>query len=214
MQTGCPEHLSLAIADINRDGRDDIVVTNSCDVTPTGGGCSSSSSPNQISILLGNGDGTFQSPVSYGAGAAPFQLAVGDLNADGWPDIVETDYQGTTVSALLNKGDGTFLAPVSYNVDQKVASNLTVTVTTSPQSTAMLGPSGRVTLNWLLAAIFLVVATLPQTKPRRLSFVGLVLFLVLCGCGDGSTAQLAKTAPTKTEIASSKHRSAGLCGPK
>jgi len=66
--------------------------------------------------LLGNGDGTFQSPVSYGAGAAPFQLAVGDLNADGWPDIVETDYQGTTVSVLLNKGDGTFLAPVSYVV--------------------------------------------------------------------------------------------------
>jgi hypothetical protein len=106
---------SLAIADINRDGHNDIVVTNSCDMTVNSSECSGFS-PNTISVLLGNGDGTFQSPVSYGAGTGPYQLAVGDLNADGWPDIVETDNSGTTVSVLLNKGDGTFLAPVSYVV--------------------------------------------------------------------------------------------------
>jgi hypothetical protein len=106
---------SVAIADINRDGHNDVVVTNSCVLTPNPSGCSGSS-PNTISVLLGNGDGTFNGPVSYSAGAGPFQLALGDLNADGWPDAVVTNNLGTTVTVLLNKRDGTFGTPTSYLV--------------------------------------------------------------------------------------------------
>jgi len=111
---------SVAIADVNRDGPNDVVVTNYCDVTAPGqsaAGCSTGTfSPNTISVLLGNGDGSFQNPVTYGAGVGPYQLALGDLNADGWPDAVVTDNLGTTVSVLLNNGDGTFHAPISYLV--------------------------------------------------------------------------------------------------
>ena len=106
---------SVAIDDINRDGHNDVVVTNSCVLTPNPAGCSGSS-PNTISVLLGNGDGTFKNPVSYSAGAGPFQLALGDLNADGWPDAVVTNNLGTTVTVLLNKGDGTFGTPTPYLV--------------------------------------------------------------------------------------------------
>jgi hypothetical protein len=104
---------SVAIDDINRDGHNDIVVTNSCVLTPNPSGCSGSS-PNTISVLLGNGDGTFSNPVSYSAGAGPFQLALGDLNADSWPDVVVTNNLGNSVTVLLNKGDGTFGTPTSY----------------------------------------------------------------------------------------------------
>ncbi len=107
---------SVAIGDINRDGHNDVVVTNSCVLTPNPAGCDGSSSPNTISVLLGKGDGTFDSPVSYSAGAGPFQLVLGDLNADGWPDAVVTNNLGTTVTVLLNKGDGTFGTPAPYVV--------------------------------------------------------------------------------------------------
>jgi len=110
----------VAIADVNRDGRNDVVVTNYCDVTAFGqsaAGCGTGSfSPNTISVLLGNGDGSFEAPVSSAAGNGPFQVAVADLNSDGWPDVVVSDNLGTTLSVLLNKGDGTFLAPVPYVV--------------------------------------------------------------------------------------------------
>ena len=111
---------AVAITDVNRDAHNDIVVTNYCDVTASGqsaAGCSTASfSPNTISVLLGNGDGSFQGPVSYAAGTGPFQVAVGDLNADGWPDVVVSDNLGTTLSVLLNNGNGTFRAPSSYVV--------------------------------------------------------------------------------------------------
>jgi hypothetical protein len=57
-------------------------------------------------ILLGNGDGTFQTPSRYsvGSGQAPYSLAVGDLNENGKPDIVAG--VEAAVSFLLNAEEG------------------------------------------------------------------------------------------------------------
>ena len=66
---------SIAVADVNGDGKPDLLVANS--------------DSSSVDVLLGNGDGTFQTAVSYSSGGYnPDSIAVGDVNGDGKPDIV------------------------------------------------------------------------------------------------------------------------------
>ena len=85
----------LVSADFNGDGKLDLAVPNSTD--------------NTLTILLGNGDGTF-SPVtsSPATGTTPFGLAVGDFNADGKLDLAVANFDENTATILLGNGDGTF----------------------------------------------------------------------------------------------------------
>jgi hypothetical protein len=85
---------TLAVADCNHDGRPDVAVADFA------GG--------EVTVLMGNGDGTFRSPVSYDAGPSPSSIAVGDMNHDGFTDIVVTDKGANSIGLLLNRGDGTF----------------------------------------------------------------------------------------------------------
>jgi hypothetical protein len=99
--------ISAAIADVNRDGKPDLVVTNTC--------ISASSCPGfgSVGVLLGNGNGTFQSALTYDPGAYTLQgLAVADVNGDGKPDLVVALSSGT-VRVLLGNGDGTFQPAVA-----------------------------------------------------------------------------------------------------
>ncbi len=96
---------AVATADFNDDGKIDIAVANS--------------DSNDVSILLGNGDGTFlDSGVSLGVGFSPVAIAVGDFNHDGKPDIITTnelgdpDHPNGSVAVLLNQGGGAFAAAV------------------------------------------------------------------------------------------------------
>ena len=98
-ETG-PVLQSAAVGDFNRDGMLDLAVTNGGDANGKGMG---------VSILLGNGDGTFQSAVNYPAGSSPGSVVVADLNGDGFLDLAVTNYGGT-VNVLLGNGDGTFQA--------------------------------------------------------------------------------------------------------
>ena len=69
-----------------------------------------------MSVLLGNGDGTFQPAASFAAGAVPVSVALGDVNGDGRPDLaVANGGSDSTVSVLLGNGDGTFQAAVSFS---------------------------------------------------------------------------------------------------
>jgi hypothetical protein len=98
---------SLTVADVNRDGKPDLVVASNCfDSNCQGGG---------VAVLLGNGDGTFQAAVSYpSGGSSPRSLAIADVNHDGKPDVVVADSSGT-VGVLLGNGDGTFQNAATYN---------------------------------------------------------------------------------------------------
>jgi hypothetical protein len=93
---------SVVIADFNGDGKLDLAVANR-----VGNGIP----PYFISILLGNGDGTFQPQVAHGVPDNPSYLAVADFNGDGKPDLAVT--QPTDILVLPGKGDGTFGPPVS-----------------------------------------------------------------------------------------------------
>jgi len=70
-----------------------------------------------VSVLLGNGDGTFLPRVDYAVGLGPSSVAVGDFNRDGRADLVTTNEDDGTVSVLLGNGDGTF----RFHVDYKTA---------------------------------------------------------------------------------------------
>ena len=92
---------SVAVGDFNGDGKPDLVVANATNV----------------GVLLGNGDGTFQAAVYYGAGSGPRAVAVGDFNGDGKLDLVVGNVTSGNVSVLLGKGDGTFQPALNSAAD-------------------------------------------------------------------------------------------------
>ncbi len=92
---------AVAKGDFNSDGKMDLVVANQ-----TG---------NNVSVLTGNGDGSFSTPINYAAGNGPRAVVTGDFNGDGKLDIAVADAAGNNISVLINNGAG-FNAPVSYNV--------------------------------------------------------------------------------------------------
>src|SRR6267154_1580136 len=100
---------ALAVGDFNADGNPDLAVTN------IGTGSAT------ISVLLGNGDGTFQLQVPYVVGNHPSAVVVGDFNGDGDADVAVTNQDDNTLSVLLGNGDGTFQAQVTYAVGNSPA---------------------------------------------------------------------------------------------
>jgi FG-GAP-like repeat/Bacterial Ig-like domain (group 3)/FG-GAP repeat len=109
---------TVRIGDFNNDGLLDLAVANGHD--------------NTVSILLGNGDGTFTqaagSPIPVGG--FPYFLAVADFNGDGSADVAVTNSTDNTVSVLLGNGDGTFtqapgspIAGFNYNPVEIVAAD-------------------------------------------------------------------------------------------
>jgi hypothetical protein len=103
---------SVKIADVNGDGKTDLVVANSC----ASSGSSCSIGPGSVGVLLGNGDGTFQPVVNYGSGGTVvLALAVADVNGDGKPDLLDVSFIYNTVGVLIGNGDGTFQGVTTYD---------------------------------------------------------------------------------------------------
>jgi hypothetical protein len=106
---------SVAIADVNGDGKPDLIVANCGSNSQTN--CVSTSNSGNVAVLLGNGDGTFQSAVTYSLGASgATSVAVADVNGDGKPDLIVATGSNTAglVGVLLGNGNGTFQAEATY----------------------------------------------------------------------------------------------------
>ena len=107
---------SVVVGDFNGDGIPDLAVAN------TG---STFAYEYFLTILLGNGDGTFTATATTRTGAYPSSIAVGDFNGDGIADLAVTDYVYDNATILLGNGDGTFTAtavsPATGNGPDSVA---------------------------------------------------------------------------------------------
>jgi len=68
-----------------------------------------------VSLLLGNGDGTFRPRVDIATSSSPYSVAIGDVNGDSKPDLVTASFDDV-VTVLLGNGDGTFRPRVDYAV--------------------------------------------------------------------------------------------------
>jgi hypothetical protein len=84
---------TLVTGDFNGDGKMDLVADGK--------------------VLLGNGDGSFQTPLNFPV-TSPITIVAGDFNHDGKLDLATANSAAGTVSVLLGKGDGTFQSPVDY----------------------------------------------------------------------------------------------------
>ena len=103
---------SIRSADLNGDGSFDLAVAND--------------GSNSLSVLLGVGNGTFFSAVSYPTGLVPKGVGIGDINGDGLADLLSANTAGNypvccnpggdTIGLLVNTGSGTFAAAQPYTV--------------------------------------------------------------------------------------------------
>src|SRR5262245_38397769 len=100
---------AVVAADFNNDGRLDLATANA--------------SSSNVSVLLGNANGTFQSAQTFTTGEGPKSIAVGDFNGDGALDIATAN--ASDVSVLTGNGNGTFGSPSSISIG------------TSPESVAV-----------------------------------------------------------------------------
>jgi hypothetical protein len=87
----------IASADLNHDGKTDLVVANN-----------NFQQASTVSVLLGKGDGTFKPTVNYPVGGGPAGIAIADFNGDSKMDIAVANTGSATVSVLYGKGNGTF----------------------------------------------------------------------------------------------------------
>jgi hypothetical protein len=86
----------VAVADLDGDTVPDLVTANA--------------NSDDVSVLLGNGDGTFQAAVSFasGFGLGPVSITVADLDGDSLPDLVVANFFSDDMTVLLGNGDGSF----------------------------------------------------------------------------------------------------------
>src|SRR5215203_4080887 len=112
--------VSIGVGDFNSDGKLDVVTANS-------GPCSTSNCDN-VSVLLGNGNGGLGQPTVFPVNTQNFSfqltsVAVGDVNGDGSLDLVTVAFNSQYASVLLGTGTGSFGPPVNYFIQERIADN-------------------------------------------------------------------------------------------
>jgi uncharacterized repeat protein (TIGR02543 family) len=130
------------VGDFNGDGKQDLAVANQ-------GG--------DVSILLGNGDGTFQPAVNFGAGTTPLSVAVGDFNGDGKQDLAVANNGSNNVSILLRN------CVVAVTV-QATPAGRTFTVDGTAYNAAQ-------TFSWSSGSSHIIATTSPQSGGTDVRYV-------------------------------------------
>lgn len=100
------EPSSVAVADLNRDGRQDIVTGDGLD--------------QMVSVLFGDGKGGFSAPARFPAAAFAGRVVVADATGDGHPDILSAGLDAG-VSLIAGNGRGKFAAPVLLSAGSEVS---------------------------------------------------------------------------------------------
>src|SRR6476661_1378776 len=132
---------SVTVGDLNSDNKSDLAVANS------------GTNSNNVSVLLGDGTGSFGAASNLAAAANPYSVAVGDFNTDGKTDLV-TANNGTNsnnVSVLLNntpvvnfgaaaysgtEGNADTIINIPVTISSSPVNNLIVPIALNPNSTA------------------------------------------------------------------------------
>ena len=95
----------VTVGDFNKDGKLDVAVS---DGGPAG--------LHKVDILLGNGDGTFQTPTAVNVGNDPRGIVAADFDLDGDLDLVTANFSDKSFSVLLGNGNGTFKPAVTTSL--------------------------------------------------------------------------------------------------
>jgi Bacterial Ig-like domain (group 3)/FG-GAP-like repeat len=167
---------ALAVGDFNQDGKLDLAIAGDC-------GPTSCAQPGQLTLMLGAGDGSFQTGTTYPVGYAPVSVAAGDVNGDGNPDLVIANACGED-KTCKSKGTATVLLGSSKGLFQP---GTEISLGVSPSSVALGDMGGRKILD-------LIVAHRDENK-----------IAVLPGNGDGSfkaaVPYAVGTAPSSVVVA-------------
>ncbi len=148
----------VASADFNGDNILDLAVANN-------GAATSTNSGDSVSILLGNGDGTFGTTTNFPAGNGPTSIAIADYNVDGFPDLAVTAQSDNSVALLLGLGDGTFAPLFEFPVQTNPVSSVTNVFSTSGQPDLAVANEGSNTVSVILNSSAFASGGLGTTTP-------------------------------------------------
>jgi VCBS repeat protein/FG-GAP repeat protein len=137
----------IVAADFDGDGRIDIATSGDFD--------------DKVSVLVGNGDGTFMPSVDFEVGASPYGIVAANLNGDGKPDIASANAEDGTASVLINTTGAGQVCGGDCNGDGEVTVNELITMVNialgnANVSTCLAGDadgSGEITINEIVAAV-------------------------------------------------------------